>query len=285
MDKLKDILIIDGVDARGYGKIPKIVMHDPRLTIEAKAIYAYFCSYAGSGISAFPSVSLILDHLKISRKRYYNHLASLRECGYVSVKQNRTKAGLYTNTIYTLVQKPVSDDSLGKETPCSRIDPTEAPCSRYPTTDNDTTINNSINNKFNNINQSICLSTNKEIRSDRLAELDCYYSIENHFKSLIGYDELLVVYSDDGLVDDILLNILEMYYSTSTRVGGKDLSQSLVRGVLNKLDHFKVLEVIDKFHQQGENIINPKGYIQAMLYNQALESNLVNRGSIYSKKS
>jgi hypothetical protein len=33
----------------GYGQIPKKVMMDKRLSVEAKAIYAYFCSYCGGG--------------------------------------------------------------------------------------------------------------------------------------------------------------------------------------------------------------------------------------------
>ena len=50
-----DVLKVIGIDSKGYGKIPKLVMQDHNLTIEAKAIYAYFASYAGAGTNAFPS--------------------------------------------------------------------------------------------------------------------------------------------------------------------------------------------------------------------------------------
>jgi hypothetical protein len=42
----QDVLQVQGRMTLGYGIIPKIPMHDPRLTIESKAIYSYFCSYA-----------------------------------------------------------------------------------------------------------------------------------------------------------------------------------------------------------------------------------------------
>ena len=53
----EDQLLVEGINCMGYGIIPKYVMLDPDLTIEAKAIYAYFCSFAGSGNTAFPSRS------------------------------------------------------------------------------------------------------------------------------------------------------------------------------------------------------------------------------------
>ncbi len=50
----------------GYGTIAKAVMLDARLTLKSKGIYAYFCSFAGSGNSAFPKLKNILYHLQIS---------------------------------------------------------------------------------------------------------------------------------------------------------------------------------------------------------------------------
>ena len=44
-----DILRVEGINCKGYGIIPKAVMLDQRLTIQAKAIYAYFRSFAGAG--------------------------------------------------------------------------------------------------------------------------------------------------------------------------------------------------------------------------------------------
>lgn len=44
MDKtFENILEIEGINAKGFGTIAKLVMIDQRLTIESKAIYSYFC--------------------------------------------------------------------------------------------------------------------------------------------------------------------------------------------------------------------------------------------------
>ena len=40
-DKIRSI----GINQKGYGNIPKMVMLDQELDIKAKAVYAYFCSF------------------------------------------------------------------------------------------------------------------------------------------------------------------------------------------------------------------------------------------------
>ena len=72
-NELQDKLAVEGVNANGYGVMPKLVMQDKRLTIEAKSIYAYIVSFAGAGSTAFPSLRKILEDLQISEKRFYKH--------------------------------------------------------------------------------------------------------------------------------------------------------------------------------------------------------------------
>lgn len=112
MENIKDILKVEGVNAKGYGIIGKLVMQDKRLTIEAKAIYAYFRSYAGAGTSAFPGVKKIVDDLGISENRYYRHLKLLKEFDYIRVEQIIQSGGKYNHNIYTLVDTPNSKADL-----------------------------------------------------------------------------------------------------------------------------------------------------------------------------
>lgn len=87
----------------GYGVIPKAVMQSKDLSIEAKAIYAYLCSFMGSGDTAFPSVKKICYDLEINVKRYYKHVDQLIDQGYL--KRNRvyyTATGQWANNIYTI---------------------------------------------------------------------------------------------------------------------------------------------------------------------------------------
>lgn len=81
-----------------FGHIPFLIMLDQRLTVEAKAIYSYFCSHSEDGFYTFPSVSEIIKDLKISETRYYKHFALLKKYGYVSVRENKIGGKFATNT-------------------------------------------------------------------------------------------------------------------------------------------------------------------------------------------
>jgi hypothetical protein len=101
--KFEDILRVDGIDAKGFGIIPKMVMMDKDLTLEAKSLYAYFCSLVGNGSTCFPGRSKILFDLRISKDYYYKSLNLLKQQGYITIK----KEGQFPQrNIYTLVRKP-----------------------------------------------------------------------------------------------------------------------------------------------------------------------------------
>ena len=105
-ENLPDILEIEGVNAKGYGIMPKLVMQDSRLTIEAKAIYAYIVSFAGAGSSAFPSLKKILSELNISENRFYKHRKLLINHNFLTVKQVKNAKGMIIKNVYTLVSNP-----------------------------------------------------------------------------------------------------------------------------------------------------------------------------------
>lgn len=144
-DKVK----IEGVLSLGYGIIPKLVMKDKDLTIEAKAIYAYISSYAGNGTSAFPSVSLICNDLDIGENRFHKHKKVLVEKGYIEVKRERTSKGSWGSNVYTInsvinYQPTLQNDVMDEPTlqnPCMDNPTLDSPCM-----DNDGTNNNSFNN-------------------------------------------------------------------------------------------------------------------------------------------
>lgn len=101
----QDKLQVEGINFKGFGVLPKYVMLDPDLTIEAKTIYAYFCSFAGNGTSSFPSRDRILAELPMSKDAYYKHFKLLTEQGYLTVAQDKS-AGIKGKNIYTLVSNP-----------------------------------------------------------------------------------------------------------------------------------------------------------------------------------
>lgn len=137
-----DKLELKGVMSEGYGIIPKKIMKDKELTIEAKSIYAFIASYSGNGNSAYPTVEYITDFLGISRQRFNKHRKLLEDKGYISVSQERQQGSQFNHNVYTI-----------EFIPTLRFATTEKPTTEKPTTENVTTNNNTfINNTFNNNN-------------------------------------------------------------------------------------------------------------------------------------
>lgn len=102
-----DQLKVEGINFKGFGILPKYVMLDPDLSIEAKTIYAYFCSFAGNGSATFPGRDKILSDLPMSKDAYYKHFRQLTDQGYITVEQQGSNSGaIYGKNIYTLVSNP-----------------------------------------------------------------------------------------------------------------------------------------------------------------------------------
>lgn len=101
-EAMTDLLIFENVAAHGFGTVPKLVMLDRNLTAQAKAIYAYFASFAGAGTTAFPRRATIMRELKMkSLSTYYQHFNLLVQHGYLSVEQ-RKSSGRFDLCIYRL---------------------------------------------------------------------------------------------------------------------------------------------------------------------------------------
>lgn len=94
----------------GYGLCPQMVFRDARLEPGAKAIYGYLASFAGVGMTAFPSQRLMLEELKMSRPTYSKHLKQLQAYGYVKVERRKNSRNEYMSNVYELVREPMIDD-------------------------------------------------------------------------------------------------------------------------------------------------------------------------------
>lgn len=105
MSVLPDILRTEGINCLGSGPAAKLVALDPKLSLEAKAIYALICSYSGSGNREFPCVQNMAGMLGLGINRYYKHLRPLTERGYIKVTQQMDKTR-FTRNVYTLVMDP-----------------------------------------------------------------------------------------------------------------------------------------------------------------------------------
>ena len=141
-------LNVKGVMSEGYGIIPKKVMKDEDLTIDAKAIYAFMASFSGAGNTSFPSVKFITDKLGISRQRFNKHRKLLEDKGYITIKKERKSDGSWESNVYTLETLPrLQNPTLDNLT-------LDNPTSGNVTTNNNTINNNTINNNTKSTSRS-----------------------------------------------------------------------------------------------------------------------------------
>lgn len=95
-----------------YGLTYSEVWDDENLTIEAKAIYGFLCTYAGFGYECCPKVKLICNKLRISQARFYKHLNLLIGAGFIE-KRYVYKDGLRNKCIYTLKANELVKKEVG----------------------------------------------------------------------------------------------------------------------------------------------------------------------------
>lgn len=154
-------LRVEGINSKGFGTIPKLLMQDRNLHITSKAIYAYLCSYAGGGETCFPTRNKVCFDLNISKDTFGKYLKELIKFGYIRCEQIKEN-GKFSHNVYTL---------------CSEITVSENTVYGNFVSDSlDTNINNNKNN--NNKNNNIIF---KEKYKKENFESD---TITNNFQNL-----------------------------------------------------------------------------------------------------
>jgi len=91
---------VQSIYSEGYGVLRKPVMHDNRLTAEAKAIYAYLCCFAETDHTVSINRDKIIYDLRIGIERFYKHFKFLVKYEYVTVERGK---GVKRRNIYTLL--------------------------------------------------------------------------------------------------------------------------------------------------------------------------------------
>ncbi|WP_051272229.1 helix-turn-helix domain-containing protein [Shimazuella kribbensis] len=96
----------------GSGMVAKKVMRDITISRDAKALYAYLCSFAWGGTdterSAFPKVETQCHELQIkTEKSYYRYRKELLMSGYITIEKKRNTEGKFKSNIYYIEAVPV----------------------------------------------------------------------------------------------------------------------------------------------------------------------------------
>lgn len=199
----EDRLIGTKINKDGYGIIPKSVMQDRNLSISAKAVYAYFCSFAGQGDCCFPTRKKICVDLDISNDSLSKYLNQLVSEGYLTVEQGKEN-GRFSHNVYTL-----PDARL----PCPKISDTEDSGAENSDTKNNNTKNNSISK--NNI-----VGDKKESAK-----------AERHSKG--SFDKMIEEYTDSETTRDLLREWLKVRKAKRAAMTDRAIKMNL-----DKLDDF-----------------------------------------------
>lgn len=123
----------------GFGQVSRNILCDPEISLEAKMIYSYLCSFAGDKNIAFPSESLICHQLKLGRNRFYKYLRELKERNIIKVHKKTKHGSVPVGNVYEITDSPCiyGEDMVGEYM------------------DNRYTNNNSINTNNLNTNNSL----------------------------------------------------------------------------------------------------------------------------------
>ena len=105
MNQIKEkdtIQILDKSLKQGFTAIPRIILKDPNLTMQAKVIFALLLDYAWQKGSCFPGQDRLAEDLAVHRNTIIKHLKELKEYGLICWKQR----GLNQTNIYYI--NPIS---------------------------------------------------------------------------------------------------------------------------------------------------------------------------------
>ena len=155
-------------DITGYGLVFKSILKRNDIDIEAKSLYAYLSSYAGSDTKAFPGVSLICHDLNISEKRFQKYRKQLEVAGVITIERKRTTNG-FSKNVYTINHK-----SSGHSVPVGNLPERNLPERNLPNKNNSSK-NNSFKNN-NSINNS-ATTVASELENQLTKEFEDWYNL------------------------------------------------------------------------------------------------------------
>jgi DnaD/phage-associated family protein len=235
---LKDLLNIgkNSIYREGYGIVAKLVMRDKELSPEAKAIYSYICSFAGSGTTAFPSAELMMHELNMGDKRFYKFRKELVDKGYITIFKQRNGNRREKN-IYHLESELVSKKSEHSQFESVQNESVQFESVQLESVQNEGSNNNSLNNNsLNNNSIKNNNNNNKNIGSSNNGNLEVF----KHFEKC-GF---------------IITSILMEQIAADIEVYSKEWLMDAAKEAMNrgKINNYKyVLGILQNWQSKGRN--------------------------------
>lgn len=239
----------------GYGLIPKKISRDKDLTMEAKAIYGYLASFAGSGGYCYPSKELMISELGTTEKRFNKNIKILKEHGYIKVHKRR-KGNRNDSNLYELLMDIRDIEIAKKEFDTGRFDSgqfdrVQNDSGQFDSVQNDPPNINSFNNNSSNISKYI----DKENSPNKLKEFRILY--EQNIGLINGITAEYLI----ELSETIDVNLFKRAIEIATDKGKCNLGY--IKGIIKQwLDvNIKTLEQLEayKLQQQSKKGVKTNG--------------------------
>lgn len=276
-------IIQDGIKSAGYGDIPRSVMQDDRMDIKAKAVYAYFASYAGSGKAAFPGVSQIVADLGVSKSTYQKAMRILQELGYIVVEQlngcgNGTKKNGFGVNSYHLIDRPELTQPKNAQTVNAKTVNAQTVDAKAvdAQTVNAQTINaQTTRNTFSSKNTISSKNNPSSINTEPPPMIDDGWdSEENEFeielKENLDYENIPLSHpgADMSMINELILMMVTACEGSGTkiRIGGEELPKKLVKKRFLSLEYEHLVYVKECVEKKRGEIRNIRAYYLAALY-------------------
>ena len=233
--------------SNGYGLIPKKISRDKDLTMEAKAIYGYLASFAGSGGYCYPSKELMISELGTTEKRFNKNTKILKEHGYIKVHKRR-KGNRNDSNLYELLMDIRDIEIAKKEFDTGRFDSgqfdrVQNDSGQFDSVQNDPPNINSFNNNSSNISKYI----DKENSPNKLKEFRILY--EQNIGLINGITAEYLI----ELSETIDVNLFKRAIEIATDKG--KCSLGYVKGIIKQwLDvNIKTLEQLEAYKLQQQS--------------------------------
>ena len=233
--------------SNGYGLIPKKISRDKDLTMEAKAIYGYLASFAGSGGYCYPSKELMISELGTTEKRFNKNIKILKEHGYIKVHKRR-KGNRNDSNLYELLMDIRDIEIAKKEFDTGRFDSgqfdsVQNDSGQFDSVQNDPPNINSFNNNSSNISKYI----DKENSPNKLKEFRILY--EQNIGLINGITAEYLI----ELSETIDVNLFKRAIEIATDKG--KCSLGYVKGIIKQwLDvNIKTLEQLEAYKLQQQS--------------------------------
>ena len=230
----------------GYGLIPKKISRDKDLTMEAKAIYGYLASFAGSGGYCYPSKELMISELGTTEKRFNKNIKILKEHGYIKVHKRR-KGNRNDSNLYELLMDIRDIEIAKKEFDTGRFDSgqfdrVQNDSGQFDSVQNDPPNINSFNNNSSNISKYI----DKENSPNKLKEFRILY--EQNIGLINGITAEYLI----ELSETIDVNLFKRAIEIATDKG--KCSLGYVKGIIKRWtdENIKTLEQLEAYKLQQE---------------------------------